>query len=172
MLTKEKELVNAQKILLQARKSKYAERQAGSALDNNEELAAQVSNENSNVTEYRRKEVSSSEKRVIKTCNCFTRLMMSVVNMLRIAGNHANVGFFIVICHATKNDDTVDCNFQETVLVKERELGEARAKLLALRQVKYGAVSTPEDYMGYGSPSSTLPRSRVERPLNFPSPFN
>lgn len=55
--------------------------------------------------------------------------------------------------------------------MKEGELEEARAKLLALRRLKYGMVSTPEEYSGYGSSSSTFPRSRIERPLNFPSPF-
>ncbi|GAV00254.1 hypothetical protein RvY_11131 [Ramazzottius varieornatus] len=97
---KEKELVDAQKALLQARKLKYTERQSGKGRNTSEELAA-----------------------------------------------------------------------QEMVLVKERELEEARNKLLALRQLKYGLVSTPEEYMGYGSPSSTLPRNRLERPLVFPSPL-
>lgn len=43
---------------------------------------------------------------------------------------------------------------QEEVLIKERELEEARGKLLALRKAKYGDRQSDDEYYGYGATPS------------------
>ncbi|OQV20576.1 Talin-2 [Hypsibius exemplaris] len=55
-----------------------------------------------------------------------------------------------------------ELNAQEQVLIKERELQEARNALLALRQIKYGENTTPDEYSGYGAtPTGTLNRRKT-----------
>ena len=52
--------------------------------------------------------------------------------------------------------------WQEKVLIKERELQEARTELSALRQLKYGGQPADEEYSGYGAtPTGTLNRRKA-----------